>query len=87
MKRCVMATAIMLSGAFGGVATAKEVAVCHGFGVYATEPLTKINCKIGDADNYKQTTLYALIKAGWSIHAVTPIKSGYDDITYIYLEK
>lgn len=87
MKKFIMATTILLSSVFGGVAAAKEVAVCHGFGVYVIEPLTKINCKIGDADNYKQTTLYALTKAGWSIHVVTPIKSGYDDITYIYLEK
>lgn len=72
-------------------ALARQVAVCNVSGSWAN-PTETIECKIGNDITLKETTLFELTKAGWSIQAVTPTQWKRDGdyfkyTTFIYLEK
>lgn len=93
MKSYVKALAVVACLALSQTALARQVAVCHTYGPYVN-PLDSIDCQIGNVTEYKNTTLFELTKAGWSIQAVTPVQEkqeragdSFGYITRIYLEK
>lgn len=91
MKSYVKALAVVACLALSQTALARQVAVCDRSSVSAY-PTSPIYCHIGSADTVKETTLFEMTKAGWSIQAVTPIqhkRNGdyFDYYIRIYLEK
>lgn len=68
-------------------ALARQVAVCLFVGFSGVYPTDTLECKIGNDDNYKETTLFEMTKAGWSIQAVTPVTTPGGIRGYVYLEK
>lgn len=92
MKSYVKALAVIACLSISQIALARQVAMCHTSS-YAS-PTASITCGIGNAGIGKETTLFEMTKAGWSIQAVTPIQlrqastgNLFDYIILIYLEK
>lgn len=92
MKSYIKALAVIACLSISQMALARQVAVCHGNGSYAS-PTDLITCYIGNAEG-KETTLVEMTKAGWSIQAVTPVQKAQERagdwfgyFTFIYLEK
>lgn len=91
MKSYVKALVVVACLALSQTALARQVAVCNVSGSWAN-PTETIECKIGNDITLKETTLFELTKAGWSIQAVTPVQWKRDGdyfqyMTFIYLEK
>lgn len=94
MKSFTLKTlAVIACLTFSQTALARQVAVCYKSDERAY-PTASIDCYIGNDDTKKETTLFEMTKAGWSIQAVATIQETqastnnyFDYETRIYLEK
>lgn len=94
MKSYIKALAVVACLVLSQTALARQVAVCYEDSA-AAYPTNSLDCQIGnDGTTWKQTTLFEMTKAGWSIQAVTPVQRSqervgddFDYTTFIYLEK